>query len=64
MIVDATVVLQGVFLLINITLNNPNKGSILHVFENVGTPYYLEAVIVKKYFSDNANVYIDFKDGG
>lgn len=57
-LVDIGIVNQGTFLLVNITSDNNNKGSILCAFENVESKGWVKAEIIKDYFDDSPDVFL------
>jgi len=56
-VVDCSVIKDNTFFLINVTRDNPNRGTILCVFNEIDEQ--LTALQLKKYFGSNAKVFID-----
>jgi len=59
MVVDCKVIKDKTYSLINITMDNSNRGSILCEIENTTVDGVLVAGQLKKYFSDNKKVFIE-----
>lgn len=58
MLVDVNVVAKGVFILVNITWNNDNKGSVFCVFENIDSKGGMQAEVIKRYFGNELDAFI------
>ena len=58
MLVDVSTVAKGVFILINITSNSNNKGSVFSMFENIDSKGWIKAKVIKEYFGDELEAFI------
>ncbi|HYV91207.1 MAG TPA: hypothetical protein VE978_05465 [Chitinophagales bacterium] len=57
-LVDIGIINQGMFLLLNITLENNSRGSVLCAFDNVGSKGWIKAKIIKDYFGDSSDAFL------
>jgi hypothetical protein len=58
MIIDVGIIKRGSYVLVNITANSTNKGTLLWVIENIDSKGYLSAKIIKEYFTDTPSVFV------
>ena len=58
MIVDGNTLRDDVFMLINVTSINSNRGSVFGIIENVNTRGFIKAKILKQYFSNIDDLYL------
>ena len=59
MVVDCSAFSDKSLVLINVTIDNPNRGSVLCVFDQIETSQHLDIHRLKKYFSKNQQMHIE-----
>jgi hypothetical protein len=57
-LLDVNVVSKNTFLLVNVTLENTNRGNILSVFDNINSREGVKSKVIKKYFEGHPNVFV------
>jgi hypothetical protein len=59
MLVDLTILIDNTFALINVTLENDNRGRIAAVLSDIESRYFLLARDLQSFFSDNEIFYLE-----
>lgn len=57
MIVDINTIKKGAYILINVTSDNSNRGSVFCLFENIDSSGGIKAKVLKSYFGDAPNIF-------
>lgn len=60
MLVDLSILIDNTFALINVTLDNDNRGRVESVLNNIDSKYFIHAMDLQSFFSDNEIFLLDW----